>query len=308
MEVNAQQTRRRSMEVNAIRLRGRSTCQCGWVVLMERQASCPSRLAMSLGIPSPVPRTTPGSSSRSATSFAPTSTTRTRYAAPRSVQPICVLIVYCTPARQDAEMRVELVLHMRDGATRVYYFQRTGRGIQQRGEFERRVNVAGNAAQRASDEPSEKPSEEQPSAAKKPRVETRAQKGAELRALLREVSKLKQAHKVEAAREKLASAETGRAAGKSTIKARAGEMANVLFTAGGLETTRAVLDGFLRRTDVRQVLPEATAKTRAQAADAATARAMLEVAKAFFNQLMGRQRRWVEGKCGSGPSARSTWA
>eukprot|EP00966_Prymnesium_polylepis_P003670 84101-Prymnesium_polylepis.1 len=158
----------------------------------------------------------------------------------------------------------------------------------QRAEFQRRVNLAANASQRAADVlPSAKPTDEQPFAPKKPRVETRAQKGAELRSLLREVSKLKHAHKVEAAQAKLSSAQTGKVAGKQTVVNRAGELANVLFTVGGIETTRAVLDGFLSRSDVRQLLPEAVAKTRAKAADATTARAMLEAAKAFFNQLMG---------------------
>ena len=91
-------------------------------------------------------------------------------------------------------------------------------------------------------------------------------------------------------------AETGQISGKKTISNRARDTADVLFKVGGLETTRAVLETLLSRTDVRQLLPEAVAKTRAQAADATTARAMLEAAKAFFNQLMGRQPRWVEGK------------
>ena len=131
--------------------------------------------------------------------------------------------------------------------------------------------------------------------AKKRRVEGREQKGAALRVLLREVSKLKSAHKMQAARDMLASAETGKVAGKTTVKARAGEMADLLFKVGSLETTRAVLDQLLSRSDVQQALPEATAKSRAEASDAKTAREMLKVAKAWFNQLMGRQR-WVEGR------------
>jgi len=77
-------------------------------------------------------------------------------------------------------------------------------------------------------------------------VETRVRQGAELRELMREVSKLKSAGKMEAAREQLAAA-AGNAAGPKTIQNRAGEVADVLFKAGGLDTTRAVLDRLLDR-------------------------------------------------------------
>ena len=131
---------------------------------------------------------------------------------------------------------------------------------------------------------------------KKQRVEARVQKGSELREVMREVSKLRAADKLCAARAKLESTATGKAAGKRIIVQRAGEMADLLFTCGGLETTRAVLEQLMARSDVEQLLPDAVVKSRANTADATTARAMLEAAKAFFNQLMTGEKRLVSGK------------
>ena len=210
------------------------------------------------------------------------------------------------PLSQDAELRVELLLYTSEGGCLKFFFPRTGRGIALRAECERRVNAAAVAAQREEDAaahraadvpPARSASEQLPAApaSKKARVELRVAKGAALRSVLREVASLKNDHKMTEAQEKLAGAATGKVAGKRTISNRATELADLLFKAGGLETTRAVLDNLLSRGDVKQLLPEAVAKRRAEAADAKTARAMLEAAKAFFNQLMG-QRRWVEGK------------
>ena len=212
-----------------------------------------------------------------------------------SLAPLCLL--------QDAELRVELAVHTFGGDTLMLYFERKGHGMLQRSEFMRRLNAAVAAAQIAQDEAAEAvagrmAAEEQSSTAapapKKPRLAAREEQGAQLRKLLREVADLKHTHKIADAQAKLAAAESGEAVGKRTIRNRSGEMADVLFKAGGLDTARAVLDHLLNRKDVRQLLPEATAKTRAEATDAKTARAMLETAKAFFNQLMGR-RKWVEG-------------
>ena len=185
-------------------------------------------------------------------------------------------------------------MHMGSGDTIMFYFERYGRGIGQRAEFVRRVTRAIAAAQSMHDMAAD-PTPPAAPALKKPRLEGREQKGAELRKLLREVSHLRWQDRNQAARERLEAAATGKVAGKKTISNRAGEMADVLFKVGGLETTRAVLDQLLSRNDVKQLLPQATAKMRAEAADAKTARAMLEAAKGFFNQLMGKSRKWEEG-------------
>jgi hypothetical protein len=120
--------------------------------------------------------------------------------------------------------------------------------------------------------------------------------GSELREIMREVSKLRAADKTRAAQAKLESAATGNAAGKRITSQRAGEMADLLFKCGGLEATRAVLEQLLARSDVAQLLSDAVATSRAKTTDAKTARAMLEAAKAFFNQLMPGEKRLVKGR------------
>jgi hypothetical protein len=122
------------------------------------------------------------------------------------------------------------------------------------------------------------------------------QQGSELREIMREVSKLRAALKPRAAQAKLESAETGKVAGKRITSQRAREMADLLFKCGGLETTRAVLEQLMTRSDVAQLQSDAVVKSRAKTADAKTARAMLEAAKAFFNQLMPGEKRLVPGK------------
>jgi hypothetical protein len=211
---------------------------------------------------------------------------------------------------QDAELRNEAVVYLSNGDSRVFFFERTGQGVALRSQFERPLNDAVEASQKERDDaelrrPAQTADAEQPAAPaegsaagssqKKRRVETRDQKGAELRAVLRDVTRLRYEHKQDAASEKLESVRTGEVAGQRTISNRSREVADVLFKAGGLETTRAVLLHVLDRSDVKELLPDAVAKSRAKAADARTAAAMLEAAKAFFNQLMGR-RKWVEGR------------
>ena len=48
---------------------------------------------------------------------------------------------------QDAALRVELAVHLTDGDTRMFYFQRTGGGVLQREMFEQRLNTAADIAQ-----------------------------------------------------------------------------------------------------------------------------------------------------------------
>ena len=87
------------------------------------------------------------------------------------------------------------------------------------------------------------------------------QQGSELRTIMREVSKLRAALKPSAAQAKLESAETGKAPGKRIIDQRAGELADLLFKCGGLETTRAVLARLMAYYDTalftKKAVPEA---------------------------------------------------
>lgn len=189
---------------------------------------------------------------------------------------------------EDATLRCEASLRLTNGDVLHFYFNRTGSGLVQRAEFVRRVNAAAVEAQRQLDE--QELSTPEPTA-KKPRVEERVKQGAKLRALLSKVSKLRDRGKRDEARQMLQAADGGAAASKRTLRRRAGEMADLLFAAGGLETTRAVMEGLLSRSDVQDVLPAATAKMRAEANDAKTARSMLEAAKSFLHVLLDSKKR-----------------
>ena len=48
---------------------------------------------------------------------------------------------------QDAALRVELAVHMTDGDTRMFYFQRTGSGILERESFGERLTAAADISQ-----------------------------------------------------------------------------------------------------------------------------------------------------------------
>ena len=124
-------------------------------------------------------------------------------------------------------------MHMGSGDTIMFYFERYGRGIGQRAEFVRRVTRAIAAAQSMQDMTAD-PTPPAAPAPKKPRLEGREQKGAELRKLLREVSHMRWQDRNQAARAKLEAAATGgKVAGKKTISNRAGEMADLLFIQSG---------------------------------------------------------------------------
>ena len=90
-------------------------------------------------------------------------------------------------------MRNEVAVHLTNGDQLMFYFERTGRGMRQRSEFERWLNEAAAAAQRNHDAShlASLAANKAPPAEKKRRLETREKKGAELRELLKEVSRLR---------------------------------------------------------------------------------------------------------------------
>ena len=53
----------------------------------------------------------------------------------------------CVADSQDAALRVELAVHMTDGDTLMFYFQRTGSGVLERESFGERLTAAANIAQ-----------------------------------------------------------------------------------------------------------------------------------------------------------------
>ena len=154
-------------------------------------------------------------------------------------------------------LRVEIAVYLAQGDRLTFYFARTGAGIQSRIEFEGWVNAAASSAQEQLDAAQQREVHERTAApdAKKPRVvATREKKGTELRSVLREVGHLRDRGKWKAADEKLGAAAGGAPASKRTVRRRAGEVADLIFASGGLDTIRAVMDSLLDRADVRHVL------------------------------------------------------
>ena len=190
-------------------------------------------------------------------------------------------------------LRVEIAVYLAQGDRLTFYFARTGAGIQSRIEFEGWVNAAASSAQEQLDAAQQREVHERTAApdAKKPRVVTREKKGTELRSVLREVGQLRKHGKVKAADEKLGAAAGGAPASKRTVRRRVGEVADLIFASGGLDTIRAVMDSLLDRADVRHVLPEKTKQTRAMLKDAVTGRSMLAAAKHFFHVLLDTKRK-----------------
>ena len=74
-------------------------------------------------------------------------------------------------------------------------------------------------------------------------------------------------------------------------KKRAQQLRGELFTFGGLELTRQVLDSFLNMSEVKLLLPEKVKKARKEAADAKTARALLEAASEFLHGVLASKGR-----------------
>jgi len=123
-------------------------------------------------------------------------------------------------------------------------------------------------------------------------VETgRMRKGRELRQALSEVASLLAHDKSKQAKEALSAIEPGPVATKGLAKVRAGEMRNLLFTFGGLNLTKAVLDRFLSMPEVKRLLDDSILKSRQELTDAKTSTAMLQAAKRFLNEMLASSGR-----------------
>ena len=120
------------------------------------------------------------------------------------------------------------------------------------------------------------------------------QRGRELRGALQKVGKLYAHDKTRQAKEAFRAIPEGKMMGARAVLGRADELRELLFTFGGLSTTRAVLEKFLGLTEVKRLLDVDFLKSRQELADAQTATAMLVAAKEFFtvmHQRVGGGRR-----------------
>ena len=118
--------------------------------------------------------------------------------------------------------------------------------------------------------------------------EPRVQRGRELRGALQKVAKLYSHDKTRQAKEAFRAIPEGKTMGARAILGRADELRELLFTFGGLNTTRAVLEKFLSLSEVKRLLDEDFFKSRQELADAQTATAMLVAAKEFLTVMHQR--------------------
>jgi len=102
------------------------------------------------------------------------------------------------------------------------------------------------------------------------------------------VAKLYSHDKTRQAKEAFRAIPEGKTMGARAILGRADELRELLFTFGGLNTTRAVLEKFLSLSEVKRLLDEDFLKSRQELADAQTATAMLVAAKEFLTVMHQR--------------------
>ena len=88
------------------------------------------------------------------------------------------------------------------------------------------------------------------------------QRGRELRAELQKVAKLYSHDKTGQAKEAFQAIPDCKTTGPRAVLGRADELRELLFTFGGLKTTRAVLDKFLCLPEVSWLLDDSFLKTR----------------------------------------------
>jgi hypothetical protein len=118
--------------------------------------------------------------------------------------------------------------------------------------------------------------------------EPRVQRGHELRAELQRIAKLYAHDKTRQAKMAFEAIPEGKTMGARSVLGRADELRELLFTFGGLNTTRAVLKKILSLPEVKRLLDEGFLKSRQELADAQTATAMLVAAKEFLNVMHQR--------------------
>ena len=121
--------------------------------------------------------------------------------------------------------------------------------------------------------------------------EPRVRRGRELKEALSKVGSLFAHDKTRQAKDAMAAIPEGPTAKGRTQKERAGELRSLLFTFGGLNLTKAVLERFLGMKEVKLLLDDDFLKTRAEVADAKTATALLQAAKRFLNEMLATKGR-----------------
>lgn len=178
----------------------------------------------------------------------------------------------------ECETSAVLLIDLKDGDRIRLDFGSYGRDLLALTSFERELQAARETALKVA----ERRQPRKPSATETQRV----REGRELREGLQAISKLKSDDRTKEARAKFDELKSGVQAKPGLVNVRAFELARNLFGVGGFELTQAVLDKFLSLRDVKQLLPEAVAKTRQQATDADTAVKLLEAAKSFFTVIM----------------------
>jgi len=118
--------------------------------------------------------------------------------------------------------------------------------------------------------------------------EPRVRAGQELREAIRKVAKLYGQKQMTAAKAALAEIPPGKAVGERSAQRRGKEMCDLLFTFGGLQTTKAALNSFLDHGEVKRLLSDDLLKAREEMADAKTATALLEAAKRYLTEMHRR--------------------
>jgi hypothetical protein len=130
-----------------------------------------------------------------------------------------------------------------------------------------------------------------PSAATKRQKRTeepRVRRGRELREALGKVAKLYSHDRTQQAKAAFAAIPDGPTTGDRSVLGRAEEMRSLLFTFGGLSTTKATLQKFLQMGEVQRLLSDEFTKTRQEVIDAETATELLLAAKRYINQMHAR--------------------
>ena len=122
---------------------------------------------------------------------------------------------------------------------------------------------------------------------KRQRAESaRVRKGQELREALGKVASLFANDKTRQAKEAYAAIDAGPAAKDALARKRSGELRDLLFTFGGLNLTKAVLDRFLGMREVKRLLDNDLLKTHQEMTDAKTATALLQASKRYINEML----------------------
>ena len=145
------------------------------------------------------------------------------------------------------------------------------------------VSAAGDCAPPQMEAPSNATAKRQ-----KRSEEPRVRRGRELHEALSKVANHFSHDRTALAKAAFAAIPAGPTSGESSILKRAKEMRSLLFTFGGLSTTKAVIQKFLTLGEVQRLLDEDFGKSRQEVIDAETATELLLAAKRYLNQMHAR--------------------